>query len=401
MAYRIPKTRPGERATERSGTLAGGGAEGGKPAETGPGGAVSGATMSERDLGCRVELGREGVGGAGGTCGYPDEDRARSSEGLASSSERPGRPALGADGPVPGSARSSGKSRVPAAEATGSEDDLGELDAFLAEVQQASATGRERTLVIGAPASLVNAAETEDLLQLRSKFVQRVLAHEVLCEAGRDTKVKAEYIMPIPGWRAGRDGLGAERVEVNFLHVEFEEAWMPEVLLKLYGTHGQTHGLMGGLAVEWGEGVHIVRLAMEGEAVRVMKGSAGVDGDVELTLHPVWRAAVSGEKTTGLCVTRSDLLQKFGQHAVARITEKFRQWKVDAKLHFVALRPVLARGCGVIRGAMLVVEVEKAPWVLPKGVALKDGMPVARLEWQVVGTKRWGWDVNQVQQPLG
>ena len=122
MAYRIPKTGPGERATERSGTLTGGGAEGEMPAEIGPGGAVSGATMSGRVLGCRVEQGMDGVGGAGGTCGYPDEDRARSSEGLACSSERPGSPALGADGPVPGSARSSGKSRVPAAEATGSAD---------------------------------------------------------------------------------------------------------------------------------------------------------------------------------------------------------------------------------------------------------------------------------------
>ena len=32
------------------------------------------------------------------------------------------------------------------------------------------------------------------------------------------------------------------------------------------------------------------------------------------------------------------------------------------------MRPVLARGSSVVRGAMLVVEVKKAPWVLPRGV---------------------------------
>ena len=51
------------------------------------------------------------------------------------------------------------------------------------------------------------------------------------------------------------------------------------------------------------------------------------------------------------------------------------------------MRPVLARGCHVIRGAILVVEVVKAPWVLPTGVALRDGMPAARLEWQVAGPR--------------
>ena len=72
--------------------------------------------------------------------------------------------------------------------------------------------------------------------------------------------------------------------------------------------------------------------------------------------------------------------------------QKLRGWGVDATINFVAMRPVLARGCHVIRGAILVVEVVKAPWVLPTGVALKDGMPAARLEWQVAGPRRWAWD---------
>ena len=98
-------------------------------------------------------------------------------------------------------------------------DELPGLDAFLAEALRASEEDKKRTLVIGAPESLVRAEETEDLLAMRADFVLRVLQHEVLCMVGRDCEVKAEYVMPIPGWRTGRDGMGAERVEVNFLHV--------------------------------------------------------------------------------------------------------------------------------------------------------------------------------------
>ena len=184
-------------------------------------------------------------------------------------------------------------------------DELPGLDAFLAEALRASEEDKKRTLVIGAPESLVRAEETEDLLAMRADFVLRVLQHEVLCMVGRDCEVKAEYVMPIPCWRTGRDGMGAERVEVNFLHVEFADAGQAAALLALFNAH--CPGPTGGLDVAWGAGKHVVRLAMEGEAARVMKGSAGVEGDVELTRHPVWRAAVSGRPASfwpgGTCCT--------------------------------------------------------------------------------------------------
>ena len=296
-------------------------------------------------------------------------------------------------GPGPDSASAS------AAGACCDEDELAGLDAFLAEALRASVEDKKRTLVIGAPESLVRAEETEETLAMRADFVRRVLLHEVLCTTGRDCEVKAEYVMPIPGWRTGRDGMGAERVEVNFLHVEFADAGQAAALLALFNAH--CPGPTEGLEVAWGMGKHVVRLAMEGEAARVMKGSAGVEGGVELTRHPVWRAAVSGARETGLALARSDMLHKFGQLAVVRIMQKFRAWNVAAELSFVAMRPVLARGSSVVRGAMLVVEVKKAPWVLPRGVALQDGLPVARLDWQVVGPKRGAWEDAEPPQLQG
>ena len=325
-----------------------------------------------------------GAPAAGSTGGGQGLASGRSPGGLGGAPEQRPYAALGAGAPAVGSG--TGPGFAPAAGeccGAGEPGELAGLDAFLASVLTASAEDKKRTLVIGAPAGLVDAGESEALLEMRSKFVQKVLQHVVLDSVGKKVKIMAEYIMPIPGWRTGRGGMGPQRVEVNFLHVEFEQAWHAEALLGLFDA--RSWGPTVGMPVEWAGGVHQVRLAMEGDAARVMTGGAGVDGGVELTRHPVWRAAVSGERHTGLALTRNDLVQEFGRLAVARVMQKLRGWGVGATINFVAMRPVLARGCHVIRGAILVVEVVKAPWVLPTGVALKDGMPAARLEWQVAG----------------
>ena len=68
------------------------------------------------------------------------------------------------------------------------------------------------------------------------------------------------------------------------------------------------------------------------------------------------RCQVSGTPAS-VALTRNDLVQEFGRLAVARVMQKLRGWGVDATINFVAMRPVLARGCHVIRGAILVVEV--------------------------------------------
>ena len=359
-AARCPIWHPDGRAAERSGTpIEGGSGSGAEPVMGGEDAAGCGGDSVTHET-ClepvRCPIWPPGVAGAGSTSGTG-----------------------------PGFAPAAGECC-----GAGEPGELAGLDAFLASVLTASAEDKKRTLVIGAPAGLVDAGETEALLEMRSKFVQKVLQHVVLDSVGKRVKVVAEYIMPIPGWRTGRGGMGPQRVEVNFLHVEFEQAWHAEALLGLF--EARSWGPTVGMDVEWAGGVHQVRLAMEGDAARVMTGSAGVDGGVELTRHPVWRAAVSGERHTGLALTRNDLVQEFGRLAVVRVMQKLRGWGVDATINFVAMRPVLARGCHVIRGAILVVEVVKAPWVLPTGVALKDGMPAARLEWQVAGPRRCAWD---------
>ena len=350
---------------------------------------VRGAGTSGAALMCRMATGTQGVVGAGGAREYLDEGPAGSSEGLAGGAEPLRSTASRTEVPVSGAGQSPVQSSVPAAGAHGTEDGLGGLDAFLQSVLAASVEDKRRTVVFSAPEELLGSDESSLMLQERSQFVRRVLQHEALGSVGRECVIKAEYVIAVPGWRTGRGGIGPERVTVNFLHVEFAEAEQAEALEALFSARC---GSAGWLELLWGGEVHRLRIAKEGNAARVLGQSTGAEGRVELTTHPVWWAAVSN---LGFSLSRSDLAQRFGEFAVVRIMQKYKSWGVDALLRFVAVRPVLQHGSEVVQGLMLVVEVERAPWVLPMGVALADGHQEAQLRWNVRGPRRHPWDSKE------
>ena len=198
-------------------------------------------------------------------------------------------------------------------------DEQEQASAFLAAVLKASAEDKRRTLVFSAPVELVGSDESLALLQARTRYVYRVLQLEAFRAMRGECEVKAEYVISIPGWRAGRGGVAPERVTINFLHVEFAKAEQAEALKALFDKH--CPGPEGGLPMQWEMEVLQVRIAMEGNAEWVLGQSTGVEGRMELTTHPVWRAGVFG---IGFAPTRRELVQQFGGHAVRAIMKKVR-----------------------------------------------------------------------------
>ena len=352
----------------------------------GSSGAESAGEVSDDVLSTRTGAENQGAGGAGGTQGFGIGEVERPTDGLGRALAPQASAVPGAaphlQDPVQGAATGS----VPAAGSPAISEEQEQASAFLAAVLKASAEDKRRTLVFSAPVELVGSDESLALLNARTRYVYRVLQLEAFSAMRGACEVKAEYVISLPGWRAGRGGVAPERVTVNFLHVEFAQAEQAEALKALFDK--RCPGPEGGLPMQWEEEVLQVRIAMEGNAEWVLGQSTGVAGRVELTTHPVWRAGVYG---IGFAPTRRELVQQFGGHAVRAIMKKFVEWGVDADMRYVAIRPILQSGSEVVKGLMLVVEVVKAPWVLPTGVVAVEGLPLTHLEWAVAGPRRHPW----------
>ena len=94
----------------------------------------------------------------------------------------------------------------------------------------------------------------------------------------------------------------------------------------------------------------------------------------------------------GIAPSQVAMVHKWGGFAVTRLNSKLHQWGVDGELRHVATRPVYSKDSKVAKGLVLTVEVLREPWVVPKGVSLKEGTPVVSLLWIVAGVQRHTWD---------
>ena len=346
----------------------------------------SATATSATGFGEDVRMTAPAAHGAGGGAG--EESEGRMAPPIALSPAAAQQPASVAEPPaaVASEARTEGMAKEAVPEDGAEEESMEGLDEFLREMQEKANVDSEKTVVINAPRSLV-CEENEFLLEARSRYVRKVLAHKrigVPYEA-----VRAEYVVLMPARDVGQRARdGGDRVEIGFLHVVFRTVGLAQQVLKRFDTHAPLS--TGGIEMEWGEEKHQARIAPAGKVAWVMAPDSPEWRDLELTKNPVWRVAVAN---TGITPSSENVrhMERWGGYAVKCLNGKLREWKVDGRLEHVATRPVFTRNSSVAKGMVMTVEVVTEPWAVPKGLVLAAGQPEARLLWLVAGVKRYEW----------
>ena len=288
--------------------------------------------------------------------------------------------------PAASGARTEGTAKEAVLEDGAEEESLEGLDEFIQELKEQANVDSEKTVVINAPRSLVR-EENEFMLEARSRYIERVLAHKSIGVTYKS--VRAEHVVLMPARDVGQRARdGGDRVEIGFLHIVFRTVGLAQHVLSRFDAACPLS--TGGLEMEWGGGKHQARLAPAGKVAWVMSPDSPEWRDLELTTNPVWRVAVAN---TGITPSTENVqrMERWGGYAVKRLNGKLREWKVDGRLEHVATRPVFTKDSPVAKGMVMTVEVVKEPWAVPKGLVLAAGQPEARLLWLVVGVRRHEW----------
>ena len=288
--------------------------------------------------------------------------------------------------PAASGARTEGTAKEAVLEDGAEEESLEGLDEFIQELKEQANVDSAKTVVINAPRSLVR-EENEYMLEARSRFIERVLAHKSIGVTYKS--VRAEHVVLMPARDVGQRARdGGDRVEIGFLHIVFRTVGLAQHVLSRFDAACPFS--TGGIEMEWGGGKHQARLAPADKVAWVMSPDSPEWRDLELTTNPVWRVAVAN---TGITPSTENVqrMEKWGGYAVTRLNGKLREWKVDGRLEHVATRPVFTKDSPVAKGMVMTVEVVKEPWAVPKGLVLAAGQPEARLLWLVVGVRRHEW----------
>ena len=264
-------------------------------------------------------------------------------------------------------------------------DPMEGIDDFLIQMVKTASEDSARTVVLNAPRALV--CEDNDFLRVaRSHYVRNVLNHKDI-GVGYDA-VESEFVMPMPGrYVGGNARAGGHAVEIGFLHVVLKTASLAKTVIERFNKCCPKS--TGGLDMEWGSEKHSARIVTVDNVAWVMGTDALEWRDVELTQNPVWRVVLSH---IGIAPSQVAMVHKWGGFAVTRLNSKLHQWGVDGELRHVATRPVYSKDSKVAKGLVLTVEVLREPWVVPKGVSLKEGGLVVSLLWIVAGVQRHPWD---------